>query len=58
MKTSSFLLFLLFFVSVLSSCTEDTLFRKLKPGRTGITFSNRITESEEYNIMAFEYVYN
>ncbi len=58
MKTSSFLLFLLFFVSVLSSCTEDTLFRKLKPGRTGITFSNRISESEEYNIMAFEYVYN
>ncbi|MCK5368694.1 MAG: VCBS repeat-containing protein, partial [Cyclobacteriaceae bacterium] len=59
MKTSNFLLFLLIFVSVLSSCTEeDTLFRKLEPGHTGITFSNRITESEKYNIMAFEYIYN
>jgi hypothetical protein len=59
MKTSNFLLFLLSFVSVLTSCSEeDTLFKKLKPGRTGINFSNRITESEKYNIMAFEYLYN
>jgi len=59
MKTSNFLIFLVSFVFVLTSCTEeDTLFRKLKPGRTGITFSNRITESEEYNILAFEYIYN
>jgi len=59
MKTSIFLFLLLSFVSVLSSCTEeDTLFRKVKPGRTGITFSNRITENEEYNILTFEYIYN
>ena len=28
------------------------------PGKTGIDFSNRITESEAYNILNFEYVYN
>ncbi|TFH22823.1 MAG: VCBS repeat-containing protein, partial [Bacteroidia bacterium] len=59
MKASNFLLFLLSFVFVLTSCTsEDTLFKKMKPGRTGVTFSNRITESKEYNILAFEYIYN
>ena len=58
-KKSNFLLFLLSIVFVLTSCTsDDTLFKKIKPGRTGITFSNRITESEEYNIMVFEYIYN
>ena len=28
------------------------------PDQTGINFSNRITESEKYNILAFEYIYN
>jgi hypothetical protein len=41
------------------SCTsEDTLFQRIKTGRSGVDFSNRITETEKYNILVFEYVYN
>lgn len=59
MKPANSLLFLLSFILVLTSCTEeDTLFKKMKPARSGVTFSNRITESDQYNILAFEYIYN
>jgi enediyne biosynthesis protein E4 len=57
-SANSFLILLSFFLAV-SSCSEDeALFKRLKPGRTGITFSNRISENEQYNILAFEYIYN
>jgi len=59
MKPANYLLFLFSIVLGLTACTkEDTLFKKLQPRQTGITFSNRITESETYNILAFEYIYN
>ena len=37
---------------------EGPLFRRLKAGRTGITFSNRLTETDQFNILDFEYIYN
>ena len=59
MKPAYSLYILLSFILVLSSCTKkDYLFRKMRSRHTGITFSNRLTESEDYNILAFEYIYN
>jgi len=59
MKLAKLLLLLLACLLLLISCDgEHTLFQAMKPGRTGVVFSNRITESEEYNILAFEYIYN
>ena len=44
---------------LISSCTGgDPLFQKLEPDQTGITFSNRITESEEFNIINYTNIYN
>jgi hypothetical protein len=36
----------------------ETLFERVDPGRTGIHFSNEITENDTLNILRFEYVYN
>ena len=36
----------------------DALFRLLPAERTGITFSNDLTENDTLNVLAFEYVYN
>lgn len=45
--------------SLLSSCQkEKALFQKKVFDHTGVDFSNRITESEGYNILNFEYIYN
>ena len=37
---------------------ENHLFERLLPDTTGITFSNRITESDTLNILETEYIYN
>src|ERR671912_261259 len=52
----SFLVSAIFLVS----CSEKaaTLFELLKPEDTGITFSNRIFESDTLNILNQEYIYN
>jgi enediyne biosynthesis protein E4 len=42
----------------IAACKEKTLFTQLKPEDTGITFSNRIAESDSLNILTFEYIYN
>jgi len=41
----------------LASC-EEGLFQNMPPDHTGIDFSNRIIESDTYNILNFEYIYN
>ncbi|RFS16682.1 VCBS repeat-containing protein [Emticicia sp. C21] len=53
-------LLLLLLIPVLFSCRKktDTVFTKLPSDQTGIQFSNRITENDTMNIIAFEYVYN
>lgn len=42
----------------ITSCKEQTLFKKIEAEDSGITFSNRITENDTLNILDFEYVYN
>ena len=43
----------------LSSCSNDsTVFTQLPAEDTGITFSNRITESDTMNVLTFEYINN
>ncbi len=46
-------------IILLGSCdSKKEMFTLLSPGKTGITFSNRITENDTMNILKFEYVYN
>lgn len=50
-----------FFVALLShSCKNQpkTLFQLLTSERTGIHFSNTITENDTMNILSTEYIYN
>jgi enediyne biosynthesis protein E4 len=42
----------------LVSCKEKPLFEQITAEESGITFANRITESDTMNILDFEYVYN
>ncbi len=48
------------FCMLASSCRKkaETLFTQLSPDDTGITFSNRIFESDSLNILTEEYIYN
>jgi enediyne biosynthesis protein E4 len=54
---------IVFFLSVLllfSACQSEapTLFESLPSGQTGVTFANQIEETEEQNILTYEYFYN
>ena len=54
-------LILLIFSVMLFSCKENkhaTLFTLLSPSQSNIHFSNLLTESEENNILTYEYFYN
>lgn len=46
---------------LLPSCAQkdnDTLFQLLPSSKTGITFNNKLTESDTFNVLTFEYIYN
>ncbi|KAB7731365.1 RNA-binding protein [Rudanella paleaurantiibacter] len=44
---------------IISSCKQETpLFTLVPTSETGITFSNRITDNDTFNIVDFEYIYN
>ncbi|KAA0989501.1 FG-GAP-like repeat-containing protein [Dyadobacter aurulentus] len=44
---------------LLLACKKEVkTFTQLDPDETGITFSNRVSENDTMNILAFEYVYN
>lgn len=44
---------------LLTSCgSRDPLFESLAPEQTGVTFANTLTETEQANILAYEYFYN
>ncbi|MCK4750200.1 MAG: CRTAC1 family protein, partial [Bacteroidales bacterium] len=47
-------------IFMLNGCNqdEDTLFRSLSPGSTNINFSNKIRETEEFNIIQYLYMYD
>ncbi|MDJ1505800.1 VCBS repeat-containing protein [Xanthocytophaga agilis] len=61
-----FCTYIAFFLSLLlySGCAERTaekqtaLFESLPSSHTGITFTNRLQESQQLNIVTFEYFYN
>ncbi|WP_247232863.1 VCBS repeat-containing protein [Telluribacter sp. SYSU D00476] len=58
MRTSSYLVVAL--ATLLSACSQKapTLFERLDASDTGVTFENRLQESEQWNILAYEYYYN
>ena len=61
MKEIPHCLLVILLVSVLIiSCKKqnDTLFRLLPSDDTGITFNNQITDTDTFNILTHEYIYN
>jgi len=46
------------FSLMLFSCSKTTRFEYLDPAKTGVDFSNTITESDSFNVMIYEYIYN
>lgn len=38
--------------------TDETLFHRLNPSETGIDFVNQLVESDTFNIVDFDYIYN
>lgn len=54
MKRSLYIILAAFLVS----CSESPKFQLLTSKQTGITFNNTITESDSFNIMKYEYIYN
>ena len=57
--TTKLLLFIIS-ISILFSCNKkrETLFTRLPTETTGITFTNRIIETNARNVFNFEYLYN
>ncbi len=53
-----FLLILLVFSTFSCQKKSETLFELLSPDHTGITFINKITETDSLNILQREYIYN
>jgi len=51
-------LLLLFFPLVFISCKKQTRFRLQDPRKTGIEFENLLTESDSFNVITYEYIYN
>lgn len=59
MQNPSFVFYVILTAFVFSACQkEGTLFEQIPASHTGITFSNRITENDTFNILSYEYVYN
>ena len=51
-------LFLILCPVLLISCSEQTRFRLIDAAQTGIDFQNTITETDSFNILTYEYIYN
>src|SRR5882762_7184966 len=48
-------------IFLLATCKEPepvTLFRLLPPGETGVDFTNTVNETDSFNILTYEYIYN
>jgi enediyne biosynthesis protein E4 len=59
LRTLTVLFALISSTFALVSCQQNnTLFTLLPAEKTGITFSNRITDNDSINIIDFEYIYN
>lgn len=45
--------------NIIMSCKQPTtLFEEINPEKSGLRFTNLITESEELNVLNYEYIYN
>ena len=51
-------LFILLLTAFLLSCSKSPRFVLLDSDETGIDFSNNIAESDSFNVMKYEYIYN
>lgn len=49
---------LLIVTLVFVSCQKQTRFRLQDPRKTGIEFGNFLTESDSFNVITYEYIYN
>ena len=58
MKTKSFLSVLVFAGLLLACRQETTLFELKSPQETGINFTNEIIETDSFNILTDEYIFN
>ncbi|MBX2896213.1 MAG: VCBS repeat-containing protein [Cyclobacteriaceae bacterium] len=60
MKTAAISTIVLFVLCVVAckEKKEDTLFKLLDEDFTGIDFNNKIFESDSFNILTYEYIYN
>lgn len=61
MKNNLFIAFIFISLSIeLCSCKQrpETLFVLLSPEKTGVSFSNKIDETDSFNILTHEYIYN
>ena len=47
-------------IALLYGCSNSnsTLFRQLRPYQTNINFNNRIIETDDFNILTNEYIFN
>ncbi len=54
----SYILCALFLIAVASCNQKSPLFKEIKPEKSGLIFSNTITETEELNVLNYEYIYN
>src|ERR1700750_1180910 len=50
--------YLILFFICLNTSAQQTLFKLLDSSTTSVTFSNEINESEDLNVLAYEYFYN
>jgi hypothetical protein len=51
-------LFILLITAIIFSCSSQARFELLDSEYTGIDFNNIITETDSFNVMKFEYIYN
>ena len=51
-------LYFIFLLVFLVSCSKSPKFQLLDSTRTGVDFSNTITETDSFNVMTYEYIYN
>ncbi len=53
-----FLLALVLFSGLLISCSKPTKFRLISSRHSGIDFKNQLFESDSFNVITYEYIYN
>ena len=58
MRYSALVLVVVSWWMISCSSPEPTLFERLDASETGVTFANNLQESEQWNILAYEYYYN